>query len=538
MSGGGSSMETRFAVLLDTISIQKYVFSSNRLKENIGASYLVENIYKGFMSQALKQCLGKTPDLNLWAEDPETILMKNPQYDFEVGYVGGGNALLFFLDETIALKFIREWTRELLIKAPGLHTAVAITGFPINSLTDTVQFCKFIEALHESLAENKNKYFVNTVLPKHGITADCPMSGYSAEVFSQEYGERGRYISSVSAAKIDAADDANKKLTEKYKELLKDEFRFTSQLDDLGQVSGDSYLAVVHIDGNNMAERFRQLQRLLAMRELSAYVKKATENAFEELLRYIIDVQMQYLTGTENLFSIKDEGGKKNLPIRHIVLGGDDITFVTDGRLGIHFAEKFIESFEKQVVSDGLPLTACAGIAITKTKYPFSRAYEMAEQLCSEAKKASRLMADSSRRRMASWLDCQIFYGGISGTLGKIRKDHYEIKAGKLNFSPYLLSGDQQLKEDEKHIENLKNGIRYLRNEWPRSKWKELRQAITQGESAQSFYLDMEARGLQLPRIEGQTYHLRGWENSVTPYFDMVELLEFYPEHCIKRGEE
>ncbi|MBT9146895.1 MAG: hypothetical protein DDT32_00642 [Syntrophomonadaceae bacterium] len=536
-------METRFAVLLDTISIQKYVFSSNRLKENIGASYLVENIYKSFMSQALERCLGKTPDLNLWAEDPEIILMKNPRSDFEVGYVGGGNALLFFLDETMSLKFIREWTKELLLKAPGLHTVVAIAEFPIDSLTDIMPFRGFMEELHNSLSENKNKYFLNTVLSKHGITADCPLSGYSAEVFSRDPGAKDRYISSVSHAKLCAAVSADKKLTENYKELLKDEFRFTSQLDDLGQMSGDSYLAVVHIDGNNMAERFQQLQKLSALRDLSFSVKEATENAFKNLLRYIIDEQMPHLTSPESLFLIKDEDGKKNLPIRPIVLGGDDITFVTDGRLGIHFAEKFIEFFEEQKVSDTQPLTACAGIAIVKTKYPFSRAYEMAEQLCSEAKKTSREKAESLGGKMASWLDCQIFYGGISGTLSKIRKDHYEIEAGKLNFSPYLLSGDQRLKQDEKHIENLKNGIRHLRNEWPRSKWKELRQAITQGKAAESFYLDMKARGLHLPPIKGQNYHLRGWENSATPYFDMVELLEFYPKHCMpdtacKRGGE
>ena len=32
----------RHAVLLDTVSIQRYVFSSSKLKENIGASHLVK----------------------------------------------------------------------------------------------------------------------------------------------------------------------------------------------------------------------------------------------------------------------------------------------------------------------------------------------------------------------------------------------------------------------------------------------------------------------------------------------------------------
>jgi hypothetical protein len=33
------------ALIVDTVSIQKYIFSSNKLKENIGASYIVENAF-------------------------------------------------------------------------------------------------------------------------------------------------------------------------------------------------------------------------------------------------------------------------------------------------------------------------------------------------------------------------------------------------------------------------------------------------------------------------------------------------------------
>jgi predicted DNA-binding ribbon-helix-helix protein len=34
-----------YGVLLDTVSIQRYIFSTNNLKENIGASRIVEDIY-------------------------------------------------------------------------------------------------------------------------------------------------------------------------------------------------------------------------------------------------------------------------------------------------------------------------------------------------------------------------------------------------------------------------------------------------------------------------------------------------------------
>ena len=43
------------AILLDTRSIQKYVFGCNRLKTNTGASYLVDGIFTEAMVNVLKQ---------------------------------------------------------------------------------------------------------------------------------------------------------------------------------------------------------------------------------------------------------------------------------------------------------------------------------------------------------------------------------------------------------------------------------------------------------------------------------------------------
>lgn len=41
------------AILLDTRSIQKYVFGCNKLKTNVGASFLVDDIFK-YMERILK----------------------------------------------------------------------------------------------------------------------------------------------------------------------------------------------------------------------------------------------------------------------------------------------------------------------------------------------------------------------------------------------------------------------------------------------------------------------------------------------------
>ena len=74
-------------------------------------------------------------------------------------------------------------------------------------------------------------------------------------------------------------------------------------------------------------------------------------------------------------------------PFRPILKEGDDITFITDGQLGsIPFAEKYLELMSNRTLLNGKRLSACAGVAIIKPKYPFFRGYSLAEELCQRAK--------------------------------------------------------------------------------------------------------------------------------------------------------
>jgi len=87
-----------YAVLLDTTSIQKYVFGSNRLKENLGASYIVDDIYEGMIKN-----------------NPIITNKPKPKHGTQKfkGYIGGGNALFYFDTEEDAGKFLNQWTLSL-----------------------------------------------------------------------------------------------------------------------------------------------------------------------------------------------------------------------------------------------------------------------------------------------------------------------------------------------------------------------------------------------------------------------------------------
>lgn len=85
------------ALLFDTRSIQKYIFSGNRLKTNIGASYIVEHIFDDVL---VKEILADpafglgTIDGTSWKSRTEPL--NELPADCYVAYIGGGNALILF----------------------------------------------------------------------------------------------------------------------------------------------------------------------------------------------------------------------------------------------------------------------------------------------------------------------------------------------------------------------------------------------------------------------------------------------------------
>ncbi|NUO83237.1 hypothetical protein HUU05_24455, partial [candidate division KSB1 bacterium] len=407
------------AVLLDTVSIQNYIFQSNKLKENLGASHLVREIYRSYLVCALSTITRRSyaeeySHLNDW----KTSIAEIPDCSktVDVGYIGGGNALLFFQTESQAQKFIEAWTKLLLIHAPGLTTAVAYSRFSIAP----AQFKENLKELFRQLEANKSRHCPITSLPRHGITAECARSGISVETYNKNI---KAYVSANVNARIEAAAESKDEIENEYRAHLQGRYCFPDELDKLGGIEGeDSHIAIVHIDGNDIGQSFKAAENLGAIRRLSVDVDETTRSAFKAVVQ----------TSTEKYGKIMDSlgfddhshpklEGKKILPIRPIILGGDDVTFVCDGKLGIYFAKLFIEKFQETKIN-GESLTASAGVAIIKTKYPFYRGYWLAEELCASAKRKRKMNSDWGN---ASLLDFHISLGGVAGSLKDIRQRFY-----------------------------------------------------------------------------------------------------------------
>jgi len=508
------------AVLLDTVSIQKYIFSGRKLKEFVGASYIVNWIYDEPIKEVLNSLFpSKSIGLECWENNPEKIDICNGD-DFEVGYIGGGNALLFFKDEEKAKQFINKWTLNLLYMTPGLIPACAlINDFDFNNYQAS------IKRIFDRLEQVKTSFPANVLIPRHGISAECQLSGGAKEVWynSVDPTESG-YISSILKTKLDFAETANKKFED---DLIPDAYKttlaFTTEIDKLGQKQGEeNYIAIVHADGNSTGKLFRSCNDLNATRKLSHFLKTKTKEAMCCTINDLIEeIKARSFDSFLNLSTFRN---KTFLPIRPLIVGGDDITFVSHGKLGIWLAERLIKNYQDLTGTNDFnhKFTLSAGVLIAKAHMPFYRAYRLAEDLCGQAKKKRRASSNSG-----NWLDFHIAYGGFTGTIEDIRRRYYRTPMGELCLRP-LKVGDRT--PDSDSLETFIEATKTL-SSIPRSKVMELRKVLAMGDQSAGKILvnNLSYRGQTLPPFPGGSYKQEIWVGGKTPYFDMIELLEFYP---------
>lgn len=536
--------EERFLCLFDCSSIQRYVFGSNMLKSNVGASHVVTRIYDAWIPEALKEVFPAEKKIDEryaeWKEEEKQAkiwLDEDPQRQWETGYVGGGNALMLFRNKERAEEFIKSWTRILLKEAPGVRPAVALLPTTSQELKNDSE--KIFEDLFTKLEENKSRYLAETTLPRHGFTAECKLTGLAAELLYRLPDETIKEISSVSKTKLDNYNPANAAIKKKFEDLLKGKYEFPEKTENMGQTENvENHVAIVHIDGNDMGKMFQTCKTLAQKRRLSVQVDEATTCAMRKTLEALLAKFEQLKKEVLAAEKLKLGGGKELLPLRPIILNGDDVTFICESRLAFFLAETFMSEFAKQKVPVGTqeePLSSCAGIAIIKTRYPFYRGYMLAEALCSNAKKKYR---QYKKQGKTSWLDFHISHRGLPGNLDEMRKDQYRVGNANLLWRPWLITDT----EDMFAFKQLKKAITYFilsanhHNIWPKRKLQDLEETLGLGvERTKEFIAMMKIRKLCLPKIaNAENVHDNGWQEvegeTKTPYYDILEAMEFYPE--------
>lgn len=369
--------------------IQGFIYQTNKLKEIVGASELVERICTDLFAEVL---YAGSPEAR--QPDPEKRrkdLLKKLEADPNAIMNAAGNIKYLFPSEEECRRVVRIFPKTVMQFAPGITISQAVV-----EMQGEAGFSDAVKTLERNLRTQRSRQMRDLSVGLTGILRSRETGLPVTHIRTSKKGTE--YLDSATFHKL---FDEGGHRKETFAILCRKAFGPDIRLDhrrlphDVAQMTGSNdWVAVIHADGNGLGqivqkigtdrELFREFSR-----KLDAATTAAAVRAFEAAVKPLV----------------KDDG---MIPMRPIVLSGDDLTVICRADIAIPFTEAFLRYFEEEtgerlgallrrdgdfVFSDhSLYLSACAGIAFIKSSFPFHFGYRLAEALCDRAKKDTKAL--------------------------------------------------------------------------------------------------------------------------------------------------
>ena len=429
-----------YLVMVQTNSNQSFIFSSPRLREQIGASFEITLLSRWVKEEAEKLLKQKPLPTSFWVSD------------------SSGKVIVRFTDDegapkNLAKQLILEVTLRALTDTPGLD----VTGVFIEATSNTVDADDLQELDRVFLEYSLNRRPAAARFPQfpfleRGSESALPASASLGDLkFSQESLQRNNFDESsplslpsrvkrafASTSRKRQVDDVQKRLAKQGKELKQepqlDPTKLAAAFQDGEEFENVknmlSSVGVVHIDGNGVGAIMRDLgcaHRAVQKVGVSTTSDEETTEESKGLQSFIMEVNRRLDNVVKDAIAlswyyVQELTPDTVVPIVPVLVGGDDVTVYTDGRYAIPFAEAYIHHYERLTKDDDLlsvlaivaggkkadaserdhfeiddyiiqnpgPLTASAGVAIVGRNFPFHIAYDLAEELVSRGKKLGK----------------------------------------------------------------------------------------------------------------------------------------------------
>ena len=436
-------------VVLEVGGIQKYILSTGKLKEMIGGSELIESLSAKYLDDfAQNNHLNVLKEIRKPVDNELLPLQRN-----------AGAMHLLFSSEAKGREFLKNFGKKLLEDFPGLPIFGALEECEFTS--SGIREAKF--KLSNKITDQRNKYPTSTGMQLLPICAVAPLDGEPA-IGKENYGKNssGEIISLSSKTK------RNEQLLEDSKGRLREiepdegvgpDLKWSDDLEEIA--CGSEKVAFIHIDGNDLGKRFRQELENISDKETDED-KTGQQSSSEDRYQNAINVikTMSALSNTvketttaafkkglsECLKHTKltDNTGKKLVPARPLVLGGDDVTVVIRADLALYFIDAFVKEFERysnQELGKKNPndkLTVGVGMVVCPTGYPFLKAFDLSEELVKNSKELTAQMENRP-----SSMDYIVITNDTENDIDSIRAHLFTAEDGsKLTAKPMLLSGN------------------------------------------------------------------------------------------------
>lgn len=424
--------------------IQDFITQTGRLKEIVGASEIVEMICTDLFFKEAK----------IDSNDPNLIRS------------AAGNIRFVFNDREGCARMVKYFPKAVMETAPGIRLSQAVVEFEQGGAS------RALRRIEIELQVQRNRIPRPMEIGYMGLERSR-RSGNVAVRFKEN-----EAICSSIEKKIEASDKV-RLLTSLTGLEVPDRSKFEIQIDKMVLRDGNRWVAVVHADGNGMGAIIQKMGEQLehenndtrvqdVFREFSSTIDECTKKAVQSAF---IHVKEKFKLGD------KSDKQKATYPIRPLVIGGDDLTVVMRADLAFDFTHEYLRAFEKETeerfsalfnkydLKLGVEprLTVCAGIAYVGDSYPFHYAAHLADELCKEAKKASKKMDSTPAPSSLSFYKVQDSF--IEPNIDDIRVRTQHTPNGiRFDFGPYFLDemkghpSIQDMQTQLKILENAEKG--------------------------------------------------------------------------------
>ncbi|OZF37305.1 hypothetical protein [Rhodococcus sp. 14-2483-1-2] len=337
----------------------------------------------------------------------------------------------------------------------------------------------------------------------------CAFTGRPATRYVDE-GDRGSaYAASEGVAKLwTQAEDARKALVKRLSEgagdssLVEAAVVTYKDLQSGDGVANDGWVGVLHADGNGIGDIFTNLRRVESGSELRELIRTISET-LERCAWQSVTNAIETIAGG----ATHDDGPPPTNWVLPILVGGDDITVLLDGRYAFDFSSQLADEFERlvngePVITETLELIAlyqkewveseliprataperislACGLVYTKPHHPFSHSVDFAEQLTGSAK--------SVKLEGRSALDVHVLHESALRNLDDVREPM--VFEGRALWAGPIVLGRE---DHPRHKKHLREAMRLMRPNAsddgqapiPSGVLHDLREALTTGSSA------------------------------------------------------
>jgi len=404
-------------VRMEVAGIQKFICSTGKLKEMIGGSELIEIVSRCMHRDICEERLGLQ-------------IVESPQ-DGKNWYIelqaNAGVLCLLMPNRDIAARFIRTFSETVIETYPG----IPLYGCQVEMEWTQESYQSARHLSETKINEQRSRSPLASGLGMLPVLRAARLDGLPAVAV-----DNGEYYSLPSKTK------RNRDLLERSRSRLRNlipspEGVELEWADDLDVMLGDEKqkVALVHMDGNDLGKLFRACIQearagrledgIKSIKSLSDLVAKANEKAFTAAASGI----------AAHLLRMTRHRGKLTMPLRPLVMGGDDITVIVRADMALPFIHLFIRTFEQVSAAAGKPLSLGAGMVVMSSSYPFPKAFALVEGLLESAKEAT---LDLTPR--PSSIDYLVLTEDVENQVDVLRKRLYTSEDGALlTGKPFIL---------------------------------------------------------------------------------------------------